>query len=191
MTDNEHGRWRRYRMDFLRCILNEQNSEKMIGKKMRIYLFRNRLWLWHIKNIVRLIYRFLARHRWHKWRYCLHWIYMKTTPPVSPTVTTTNFVQNGHPMRPRFTSSAARSMSTHSDQMTHSAAAKWNKTAQKSRRRSTPDISRLLHWNMCPKERREKWHSNDMIAWHFNFHFHNSHSGRDLPHWRAWFLYAL
>lgn len=44
------------------------------------------------------------------------------------------------------TSSAARSISTHNDQITHNAAAKWNKTAQNKRRRSTPDISKLRHW---------------------------------------------
>lgn len=91
------------------------------------------------------IYRFLARQRWHKCKYWRHWMYMKTTPPVKPTVTTTNFVQNGHPIRPRFTSSAARSINTHNDQITHNAAAQWNKTAQNSRRRSTPDISKLRH----------------------------------------------
>lgn len=94
-----------------------------------------------------ILYLFLARHLWHRCKYCRHWMYMKTTPPVKPTVTTTSFVQNGHPMRPRLTSSAARSIRTHSDHMTHKAAAQWNSTAQNRRRLSTPDISKLRHWN--------------------------------------------
>lgn len=76
-----------------------------------------------IKWISSPTHRFLALHRVHRLKYALHWMYMKTTPPVNPTVTTTSFVQNGQLMRPRFTSSVARSMSTHSDQITHVAAA--------------------------------------------------------------------
>lgn len=49
------------------------------------------------------------------------------------------------PIWPRFTSSAARSISTHSDQITQMAAAQWKSTAQHSLRLSTPDISRLSH----------------------------------------------
>lgn len=49
------------------------------------------------------------------------------------------------PITPRFTSSAARSMSTHSDQMTHKAAAEWKSTEQQSRRLSMLEMSRLRH----------------------------------------------
>lgn len=71
--------------------------------------------------------------------------HINTIPPVSPTVTTTSFVQKGQDILSERTSSADRSISTHKDQITHNAAAKWNNTAQNSRRRSTPLISRLLH----------------------------------------------
>lgn len=73
---------------------------------------------------------------------------MKTTPPVRPTVTTTSFVQNGQLIRPRFTSSEARSISTHSDQMTQVAIAQWNRMEQKSPRRSMPDMSKARHWKI-------------------------------------------
>lgn len=53
------------------------------------------------------------------------------------------------------TSSAERSIKTHKLQMTHKAAAKWKSTAQKSRRRSTPDISKLLHYNVT--KIKKKW----------------------------------
>lgn len=53
---------------------------------------------------------------------------INTIPPVSPTVTTTSFVQNGQPIKPRLTSSVARSINTHNDHITHRAAAQWNKT---------------------------------------------------------------
>lgn len=124
-------------------------------------------------------YRFRARHRWHNCKYCLHWMYMNTTPPVRPTVTTTNFVQNGHPIMPRFTSSAARSISTHSDHITHNAAAQWNKTAQNKRLRSTPDMSKLRH---CNKNRNEFDLAYLLLVWRHLLH---------LPHWMALFLYAL
>lgn len=91
-------------------------------------------------------YLFRALHLEHKLRYCLHWIYMKTMPPVRPTVTTTSFVQKGQPSLSLRTSSADRSINTHKLQITQSAAARWNSTAQKSRRRSTPDMSRLRHY---------------------------------------------
>lgn len=94
-----------------------------------------------------VIYLFLALHLEHKLKYCLHCMYMNTIPPVKPTVTTTNFVQNGQPSFPFFTSSAERSINTQRLQMTQSAAARWKRTAQKSRRRSTPDISKLRHCN--------------------------------------------
>lgn len=51
------------------------------------------------------------------------------------------------PICPFFTSSAARSISTHSDQITQMAAPQWNSTVQNSLRLSTPDISKLSHWN--------------------------------------------
>lgn len=51
------------------------------------------------------------------------------------------------PMKPLFTSSTARSISTKSDHITHNAATQWNNTAQHSRRRSTPDISNSRHLN--------------------------------------------
>lgn len=66
---------------------------------------------------------FLALHLVQRLKYALHWMYIKTMPPVSPTVTTTSFVQKGQLIRPFFTSSVARSISTHSDQITHVAAA--------------------------------------------------------------------
>lgn len=86
---------------------------------------------------------------------------MKTIPPVSPTVTTTSFVQNGQPSFPLLTSSAERSISTHKLQMTHSAAAKWNKTAQNSRRRSIPDMSKLRHY----KDTKQKLVLNRERSW--------------------------
>lgn len=49
------------------------------------------------------------------------------------------------PINPRCISSAALSMSTNKDHITHRAATQWNKTAQHSRLRSTPDISKLRH----------------------------------------------
>lgn len=90
---------------------------------------------------------------------------MNAIPPVIPTVTTdkkgktwqklnhdydqlhepTNFVQNGQLNFPAATSSADRSINTHRLQITQSAAARWNRTAQNSLRRSTPLISKLRH----------------------------------------------
>lgn len=99
-----------------------------------------------IKDVIMDHYLFLALHRVHRLRYALHWMYMKTTPPVNPTVTTTNLVQNGQLINPRFTSSVARSISTHSDHITQVAAAQWNNTEQKRRRRSIPDICKARHW---------------------------------------------
>ena len=121
----------------------------------RAGFFSGAFWIKRIlKNCVRIIviwvtaviYLFLALHLEHKLKYCLHCMYMKTIPPVKPTVTTTNFVQKGQPSFPFFTSSAERSINTQRLQMTQSAAARWKRTAQKSLRRSTPDISKLRHY---------------------------------------------
>lgn len=84
---------------------------------------------------------------------------------MNPTATTTSFVQNGQakihwykyvqkhyhwcnilPIKPLWTSSAARSINTNNDHTTHIAATKWNRIAQNSLRLSTLDISKRRHW---------------------------------------------
>ena len=75
-------------------------------------------------------------HRLHSWKYILHCMYMKTTPPVNPMATTISFVQKAQSNWLERPSSAVRSMSTYSDHMTHVIAIMWNEAEQSSLRRS-------------------------------------------------------
>ena len=70
---------------------------------------------------------------------------MKTIPPPKPIPTTISLVQKGHFKLPSLTSSAVRSIRTHSDQIMQATAIIWKATEQNIFRRSAWLSSRVSH----------------------------------------------
>lgn len=87
---------RRSGVYFFWSILNKKNSEKQYTILVSQH-YCTSYWLkYYIVFIAVINYLLWHLHLLQSVKYWRHWMYMKTAPPVKPTATTINFVQNGH-----------------------------------------------------------------------------------------------